>query len=73
MCPNHQPGSPDAMASELGLRIVVCDVDDLQAIIDRLAVCAAPIGMGLVTTQVLARVYLRGANVTVLPGPRVRQ
>lgn len=36
--PNHQPGWPDAMASELGLRSVVFDVDDLQAIIDLLAV-----------------------------------
>jgi hypothetical protein len=35
--PNHEPGSPDAMANELGLRSVVLDVDDLQAILDRLA------------------------------------
>jgi catechol 2,3-dioxygenase-like lactoylglutathione lyase family enzyme len=35
--PNHEPGSPDAMANELGLRSVVFDVDDLQAILDRLA------------------------------------
>jgi hypothetical protein len=73
MCPNHQPGSPDAMASELGLRSVVFDVDDLQAIVDRLTMCAAAIGMGLVTTQVLPWVYRRGANLTVLPGPRIRQ
>src|SRR5205809_5383302 len=35
--PNHEPGSPDAMSNELGLRSVVFDVDDLQAIVDRLA------------------------------------
>ena len=35
--PNHEPGSPDAMANELGLRSVVFEVDDLQAILDRLA------------------------------------
>jgi catechol 2,3-dioxygenase-like lactoylglutathione lyase family enzyme len=35
--PNHEPGSPAAMASELGLRSVVLEVDDLQAIIERLA------------------------------------
>src|SRR3982751_2462335 len=35
--PNHEPGSPDAMGNELGLRSVVFDVDDLQAILDRLA------------------------------------
>src|SRR5205807_4090923 len=31
--PNHEPGSPAAMATELGLRSVAFEVDDLQAII----------------------------------------
>ena len=35
--PNHEPGSPAAMANELGLRSVSFEVDDLQAIIERLA------------------------------------
>ena len=35
--PDHEPGSPDAMANELGLRSVSFEVDDLQAILDRLA------------------------------------
>jgi catechol 2,3-dioxygenase-like lactoylglutathione lyase family enzyme len=35
--PNHEPGSPAAMATELGLRSVAFEVDDLQAIIERLA------------------------------------
>jgi catechol 2,3-dioxygenase-like lactoylglutathione lyase family enzyme len=35
--PNHEPGSPAAMANELGLRSVMFEVDDLQAIIERLA------------------------------------
>src|SRR3954470_6482505 len=35
--PNHEPGSPDAMANELGLRSVAFEVDNLQAVIDRLA------------------------------------
>ena len=35
--PDHQPGSPAAMATELGLRSVAFEVDDLQAIVDRLA------------------------------------
>ena len=35
--PNHQPGSPDPMPNELGLRNVTFEVDDLQAILDRLA------------------------------------
>jgi catechol 2,3-dioxygenase-like lactoylglutathione lyase family enzyme len=35
--PNHEPGSPDAMSTELGLRNVMFEVDDLEAILDRLA------------------------------------
>jgi catechol 2,3-dioxygenase-like lactoylglutathione lyase family enzyme len=35
--PDHQPGSPAAMANELGLRNVAFEVDDLQAMVDRLA------------------------------------
>ena len=35
--PNHEPGSPAAMANELGLRNVAFEVDDLQAVVDRLA------------------------------------
>jgi len=35
--PTREPGSPDAMANELGLRSVAFEVDDLQAMLDRLA------------------------------------
>lgn len=35
--PNHEPGSPEAMSTELGLRNVMFEVDDLQAVVDRLA------------------------------------
>ena len=35
--PDHQPGSPEAMSTELGLRNVMFEVDDLQAVVDRLA------------------------------------
>jgi catechol 2,3-dioxygenase-like lactoylglutathione lyase family enzyme len=35
--PDHQPGSPTSMANELGLRNVAFEVDDLQAMVDRLA------------------------------------
>jgi catechol 2,3-dioxygenase-like lactoylglutathione lyase family enzyme len=35
--PDHEPGSPAAMANELGLRNVAFEVDDLQAATDRLA------------------------------------
>src|SRR5688500_17897372 len=34
--PDHEPGSSDAMSNELGLRNVAFEVDDLQAIVDRL-------------------------------------
>lgn len=35
--PAHEPGSPAAMANELGLRNVGFVVDDLQTILDRLS------------------------------------
>jgi len=35
--PDHEPGSPAAMANELGLRNVAFMVDDLQAAVDELA------------------------------------
>jgi catechol 2,3-dioxygenase-like lactoylglutathione lyase family enzyme len=34
--PDHQPGNPAAMSTELGLRNVAFQVDDLKAIVDRL-------------------------------------
>ena len=35
--PDHEPGSPDAAENELGMRNLGFEVDDLQAIVDRLA------------------------------------
>ena len=35
--PDHLPGSPAAMANELGIRNVAFEVDDLQAAVDELA------------------------------------
>lgn len=35
--PHHEPGSPGALSTELGLRNVSFEVDDLQAALDRLA------------------------------------
>jgi catechol 2,3-dioxygenase-like lactoylglutathione lyase family enzyme len=35
--PEHQPGSPTAMSTELGLRNVSFEVNDLQGAVDRLA------------------------------------
>lgn len=35
--PDHQPGSPAAMATELGLRSLAFEADDLHAIVERVA------------------------------------
>ncbi len=35
--PDHEPGSPGAMANELGLRNLGFEVEDLQGAVDRLA------------------------------------
>ena len=35
--PDHQPGSPNAMSNELGLRNLSFEVDDLLAVVERLA------------------------------------
>ena len=35
--PDHDPGSPTAMANELGLRSVAFEIDDLHAVVERLA------------------------------------
>lgn len=35
--PPHQPGSPTAMATELGLRNVAFEVDDLDTVLEQLA------------------------------------
>src|SRR2546425_10727070 len=34
--PNHEPGSPEAKSTELGLRNVMFEVDNLQGVVDRL-------------------------------------
>jgi catechol 2,3-dioxygenase-like lactoylglutathione lyase family enzyme len=59
--PDHEPGSPDAMSTELGLRNVAFEVDDLDAILDRLAAD----GYGLVGgvgqyEQMWRMAYVRG-------------
>ena len=35
--PAHTPGSPNAISTELGLRNVAFEVDDIQSIVDKLA------------------------------------
>ena len=45
--PHHEPGSPDPMPNELGLRNVTFEVDDLEAILDRLAADGYGLGGGV--------------------------
>jgi catechol 2,3-dioxygenase-like lactoylglutathione lyase family enzyme len=35
--PDHQPGSPSAMATEVGIRNVCFEITDLEAVVERLA------------------------------------
>ena len=59
--PDHEPGSPAAMANELGLRNVCFEVADLQTVVDGLAAD----GYGLVGgigqhEQIWRMAYVRG-------------
>jgi catechol 2,3-dioxygenase-like lactoylglutathione lyase family enzyme len=59
--PDLEPGSPNAMSTELGLRNVMFEVDELDAILDRLAAD----GYGLVGgigqyEQIWRMAYVRG-------------
>lgn len=59
--PEHKPGSPDAMANELGLRNVAFEVDDLQAILDRLAADGYHVVGGVGEYEAMWRMaYVRG-------------
>jgi catechol 2,3-dioxygenase-like lactoylglutathione lyase family enzyme len=59
--PDHQPGSPAAMATELGLRNVSFEVDDLQAAVDGLAVDGYGLVGGIGEYEHLWRMaYVRG-------------
>lgn len=59
--PDHEPGAPDAMPTELGLRNVMFEVDDLEPLLTRLAAD----GYGLVGgvgqyEQMWRMAYVRG-------------
>jgi catechol 2,3-dioxygenase-like lactoylglutathione lyase family enzyme len=59
--PDHTPGSPNSMSTELGLRNIAFVVDDLQADVDRLAAD----GYGLIGgigqyEQIWRMAYVRG-------------
>jgi catechol 2,3-dioxygenase-like lactoylglutathione lyase family enzyme len=59
--PEHEPGSPTAMANELGLRNVAFEVDDLQATVDGLAADGYGLVGGIGQYQNIWRMaYVRG-------------
>lgn len=59
--PGHEPGSPNAMSTELGLRNVAFEVDDLQAVLDRLAASGYRLVGGVGQYEQMWRMaYVRG-------------
>lgn len=65
--PDHQPGSPDAMATELGLRNVCFEVDDLQTTLDDLAADGYGLVGGVGQYEDLWRMaYVRGPEGIVV-------
>ena len=59
--PDHGPGSPDAMSTELGLRNVCFEVDDLEAVVGRLAADGYALVGGIGQYEDLWRMaYVRG-------------
>jgi catechol 2,3-dioxygenase-like lactoylglutathione lyase family enzyme len=61
--PDHEPGSPAAMSTEIGLRNVAFRVDDLQAAVDRLATDGYGLVGGVGQYENLWRVaYVRGPD-----------
>lgn len=65
--PAHEPGRPDAMANELGLRNVCFEVTDLQAMVDRLAEDGYGVVGGIGQyEQVWRMAYVRGPEGIVV-------
>src|SRR4051812_15615520 len=59
--PSHEPGSPAAMSNELGLRNICFMVDDIQAMVDRLAADGYGLVGGLGQYEDMWRMaYVRG-------------
>ncbi|HVL53778.1 MAG TPA: VOC family protein [Vitreimonas sp.] len=59
--PDHEPGSPDAMSTELGLRNIAFEVEDLDAILDRLAADGYRLVSGVGQYEQMWRMaYVRG-------------
>jgi catechol 2,3-dioxygenase-like lactoylglutathione lyase family enzyme len=59
--PDHVPGSPTAMANELGLRNVAFEVDDLHAVVERLKSAGYGLVGGIGEYEAMWRMaYVRG-------------
>ena len=65
--PDHEPGSPTAMANELGMRNVCFEVDDLQTVVDGLAADGYPLVGGIGQHEDVWRMaYVRGPEGIVV-------
>lgn len=65
--PDHAPGSPEAMANELGLRNVCFEVDDLDAVLERLAADGYGLVGGVgVYEDTVRMAYVRGPEGIVV-------
>jgi catechol 2,3-dioxygenase-like lactoylglutathione lyase family enzyme len=65
--PDHVPGSPAAMANELGIRNVSFEVDDLQAAVDAVAADGYGLVGGIGEYQdVVQMAYVRGPEGIVV-------
>ena len=65
--PDHQPGSPAAMSTELGLRNVAFEVDDIQAAVDGLAADGYGLVGGIGQYENLWRMaYVRGPEGVIV-------
>jgi catechol 2,3-dioxygenase-like lactoylglutathione lyase family enzyme len=61
--PEPEPGSPDAMSNELGLRNVCLEVENLQAVVDRLAADGYSLVGGIGQYEDIWRMaYVRGPD-----------
>ncbi len=65
--PDHTPGSPDAMANEVGLRNVSFEVGDLQAAVDAVAAAGYGLVAGIGEHEGTVRMaYVRGPEGIVV-------
>jgi catechol 2,3-dioxygenase-like lactoylglutathione lyase family enzyme len=65
--PDHEPGSPTAMANVLGLRNVAFEVDDLQGAVDQLAADGYGLVGGIAEYErVWLMAYVRGPEGVIV-------